>query len=147
MITVQKIAMKTISQWMTAALAAVISLPAFAQSDPGPATGGGINRSYDDGYVFTSPVGTYKPNEIGLYDMTGNVCEWCQDWYDKNYYTYSRNVNPEGPSYGQYRVVRGSSWFASPRGVGTSRRLCLAPMLSVYNLGFRLVLPVKYYRE
>jgi len=57
MISRQKIAMKTLSQWITAALAVIISLPAFAQSDPGPPTGGGINRSYDDGYVFVDSTG------------------------------------------------------------------------------------------
>lgn len=65
-------------------------------------------RENSDGQ--TQSVGSLKPNELGIYDMSGNVMEWCSDYYDSNYYSVSPSNNPQGPSYGSYRVVRGGSW-------------------------------------
>ena len=64
-----------------------------------------------DIWKYTSPVGSFAPNGYGLYDMAGNVWEWCADWYDDNYYANSPKSNPTGPSSGQYRVFRGGSWY------------------------------------
>jgi formylglycine-generating enzyme required for sulfatase activity len=60
----------------------------------------------------TTPIKHYPPSEIGLYDMAGNVYEWCQDWYDFHYYEYSKveSNNPKGPKQGVYRVLRGGCW-------------------------------------
>jgi len=77
---------------------------------------------YDDGYEFTSPVGTFEPNGFGLYDMDGNVCEWCQDWYDETYYARSESKNPRGPRNGKYRVLRGGSWFGTPNDMRVAQR-------------------------
>src|SRR5690606_37735942 len=57
------------------------------------------------------PVGQKKPNELGIYDMSGNVTEICLDWYDKNYYSVSPEDNPAGPQTGERRVIRGCSYW------------------------------------
>ena len=58
----------------------------------------------------THPVGTKQPNELGIFDLIGNVREWCNDWYDEDYYKNSPKNNPQGPSSGRDRVLRGGSW-------------------------------------
>lgn len=63
----------------------------------------------DNSGSTTHPVGQKSPNELGLFDMSGNVCEWCQDWKDNSYSSVAQ-TNPSGPSYGSYRVYRGGSW-------------------------------------
>jgi formylglycine-generating enzyme required for sulfatase activity len=64
--------------------------------------------------VYTAPVGHYKANPFGLYDMTGNVSEWCGDWYDAGYYANSPKADPSGPRTGDGRVSRGRSWCSVP---------------------------------
>lgn len=85
----------------------------------------------------THPVGNLKPNELGLYDMSGNVWEWCYDWYGD--YPLLRIENPIGLKSGSNRVVRGGSWFYDARDCRTAPRYYNDPDYRSYNLGFRLV--------
>ena len=84
------------------------------------------------------PVGTKNANELGIYDMSGNVWEWCQDSYGK--YSNEVQTNPSGPETGSFRVSRGGSWGSSAKCCRVSYRSIYYPSDRDDNLGFRLVL-------
>ncbi len=84
------------------------------------------------------PVGCKKANELGLYDMTGNVWEWCSDWYDENYYVNSTGFNAKGPAEGEYKVLRGGSYLDIDKNCCVSVRFHYNPATG--SFGFRLVL-------
>ena len=90
-------------------------------------------------WEYCSPVGSFAANGYGLYDMAGNVLEWCQDWNDKDYYSNSPAKNPLGPSTGSYRVVRCGSWGYGAGGQRVAYRLSDAPLVRSEGYGFRCV--------
>jgi formylglycine-generating enzyme len=91
-----------------------------------------------DGYVTTAPVGRFTPNPFGLYDMHGNVYEWCADWYDKDCYARSPVDDPSGVPTGQYRVIRSSGWSFQPLNWRSADRFGSSPQSRGYHGGFRV---------
>ena len=110
------------------------------------------DKNLDDGYAYTAPVGSYPANGYGLYDMAGNVWEWCFDAYDENFYTNSRYHNPIADilirdtennvmTVNKKRVARGASWYDAPSGVWIASRLggSIESVKLPFNFGFRCV--------
>ncbi|MDG1279292.1 MAG: SUMF1/EgtB/PvdO family nonheme iron enzyme [Algoriphagus sp.] len=117
------------------------------------ARGGNLSRGYkysgsstpesvawysDNSSKKTHPVGQKSPNELGIYDMSGNVSEWCQDKYGD--YSKSKQANPSGPSEGYYYVYRGGSWIWDALNARVSARHTFNSASLSYALGFRLAL-------
>lgn len=90
-----------------------------------------------DAWLNTAPVGSFPPNEFGLFDMAGNVWEWVDGWLDDDYYAASPLVDPPGAADGYARIARGGSWLNFPAALRTSVRLPFAQTGQTSNLGFR----------
>lgn len=139
--------------WLSEKLDQNITLPTEAQWEYA-ARGGNISKEYkysgarsadaaswyeNNSGNKVNTVATKKPNELGLYDMSGNVWEWCLDWYSDVYYRSSPWENPRGPASGRDKVLRGGSWYDDPFYCRVARRLSNKPNYRYINRGFRVV--------
>ena len=97
--------------------------------------------NYNKNVGDTTAVNAYEKGQsfYDIYDMAGNVWEWVADWYDANYYSTlgSNTTDPQGPSSGQYRVLRGGSWLSPESNIRSSSRYMYDPSTIYYNVGFR----------
>jgi formylglycine-generating enzyme required for sulfatase activity len=112
---------------------------AHGYSYSGSNTVGGVAWYSENAGYATQAVGTKQPNELGIYDMSGNVWEWCSDWYGS--YSSGAQTNPTGPATGFDRVNRGGCWNGDGTSCRVAYRSCNYPRYCNNYIGFRLVLP------
>ncbi len=102
------------------------------------------NAESSDAIRTLRPVGWSGPNSLGIYDMQGSVWEWTADWYSTDYYKGSPKNNPEGPTNGIYRVLRGGAWVDTSQSIQPTLRVRYEPWIKRSWVGFRLISPDEY---
>ncbi len=122
----------TEAEWERAAREGVTDLNGLANIDPSVA-------NYGKHYRGTTSVGRFKANPLGIWDLVGNVKEWCHDWYDRWSYRNLVRENPRGPEQGTFRVFRGGSWMDVASALRVTRRGKLLPQNTNPDFGFRCV--------
>jgi len=97
------------------------------------------NANFSDCVKGTAAVGSYASGQspYGIFDMSGNVWEWVNDWYNSSYYSQSSGANPTGPQSGEFRVLRGGAWGYTPSLQSVSTRFWASPLKGDDNIGFR----------
>ena len=106
-------------------------------------SGLGIWKGYRDGYAYTAPVGSFGPNDSGIYDMSGNVYEWVLDWQEDDYYAKSPKYNPKGLEKGKYKILRGGAWDLQPDTARTTSRYWNEAGARAVCMGFRIAHPAR----
>ncbi|MCK9390878.1 MAG: formylglycine-generating enzyme family protein [Syntrophales bacterium] len=146
------------TEWLSKKAGRTFRLPTEAQWEFAARSGGkkekwaGTNdpsslRKYawfgDNAGERTRAVGQKLPNGLGFYDMSGNVWEWCQDWYEGHYYGSSPRNDPPGPPDGKTRVLRGGSWISIPATIRVANRDWGYPSSRTSIYGFRVAMPAR----
>jgi formylglycine-generating enzyme required for sulfatase activity len=124
------------AEWEYACRGGATSYRVFHWGNSGSSTLANFDRKLGR----TCAVGSYPPNAFGLFDMHGNVWQWCQDWYGKHYYGDSPRKDPPGPGAGSERVIRGGFWDSPTRDCRSANRFRFLPDRRNCTVGFRAVL-------
>jgi formylglycine-generating enzyme required for sulfatase activity len=137
----RKYRLPTEAEWEYACRADTKTAYSFGDSDSSLGDYAWFNNNAnaaDEKYAHA--VAQKKPNPWGLYGLHGNVWEWCGDWYDENTYPPRQVIDPNGPSSGKYRILRGGSWLTYPEHCRSAHRSRYSPVKRINLIGFRIVL-------
>jgi formylglycine-generating enzyme required for sulfatase activity/serine/threonine protein kinase len=128
----------TEAEWEKAARGGLVGkLYPWGDENPICTKGAENGAQYNKCNGQTVAVGSFASNGYGLYDMAGNVWEWVADWYNESYYSQALERNPLGPNTGEYRVLRGGSWYSNPYYLRVANRGRGCPDVARYGFGFR----------
>ncbi|MCX8105485.1 MAG: formylglycine-generating enzyme family protein [Ignavibacterium album] len=94
-------------------------------------------------FLHLESVGRFPPNDCGIFQMSGNLWEYCLDWYEWNYYSFSEEINPTGPFLGKYKVIRGGSYTSTSKGIRVYERSYISPDGFGIDVGFRVARSIK----